>query len=59
MPGNYNQPFYYFVNQMRIKRVGTNVNETKKVAGKPGLKFCLVQILVVVAIIHVGKLEGR
>jgi len=44
---------------MIIKRVGTNVNETKKVAGKPGLKFCLVQILVVVAIIHVGKLEGR
>jgi len=44
---------------MIIKRVGTNVNETKKVAGKPGLKFCLVRILVVVAIIHVGKLEGR
>jgi hypothetical protein len=44
---------------MIIKRVGTNVNETKKVAGKPGLKFCLVQIVVVVAIIHVGKLEGR
>jgi len=44
---------------MIIKRVGINVKETKKVAGKPGLKFSLVQILVVVAIIHVGKLEGR
>jgi len=44
---------------MRIKRVGTNVNKTKKVTRKLELKFCLVQILVVVAIIHVGKLEGR
>jgi len=44
---------------MIIKRVGTNVNETKKVAGKPGLKFCLVEIWVVVASIHVGKLGGR
>jgi hypothetical protein len=44
---------------MIIKRVGINVKETKKVTEKSGLKFSLVQILVVVAIIHVGKLEGR
>jgi len=42
---------------MIIKRVGINVNETKKVAGKPGLKFCLVQILVVVQLFMLENLK--